>query len=77
MLLVLTLVTLPPNFEPMGDRVIPNACHPVSPQSMGPAANIAVRGFWSQVLSIPGDLATALNQVRVSSVYFDEQLLLD
>ncbi|XP_015574743.2 flowering time control protein FCA isoform X2 [Ricinus communis] len=54
---------LPPNFgDAVGDRVPPSAWRPMSPQNMGPSPNAAIRGFGSQLIPRPGELAAPPNQ---------------
>lgn len=50
--------------DPMGDRVPPNAWHPMSPPNLRPPSNADIHGFGVQSLPRSGDMALPLNLVR-------------
>ena len=55
----------PQNFgDPMGDRVPPNAWHPMSPPNLRPPSNADIHGFGVQSLPRSGDMVLPLNLVR-------------
>ncbi len=49
--------------DPMGDRIPPNAWHPMSPPNVRPPSNADIRGFGGQLLPRSGDMALPLNPV--------------
>lgn len=50
--------------DPMGDRVPPNAWHPMSPPNLRPPSNADIHGFGVQSHPRSGDMALPLNLVR-------------
>uniref|UniRef100_A0A2N9IMY8 Flowering time control protein FCA n=1 Tax=Fagus sylvatica TaxID=28930 RepID=A0A2N9IMY8_FAGSY len=53
--------------DPMGDRIPPNAWHPMSPPNVRPPSNADIRGFGGQLLPRSGDMALPLNPGGPSS----------
>lgn len=49
--------------DPMGDRIPPNAWHPISPPNLRPPSNADIRGFGGQLLPRSSDMAVPLNPV--------------
>jgi len=50
--------------DPMGDRIPPNAWHPMSPPNVRPPSNTDFRGFGGQFPPRSRDMALPLNPVR-------------
>ncbi|KAF5452233.1 hypothetical protein F2P56_027258 [Juglans regia] len=47
--------------DPMGDRIPPNAWHPISPPNLRPPSNADIRGFGGQLFPRSSDMAVPLN----------------
>ncbi|KAG6726258.1 hypothetical protein I3842_02G072200 [Carya illinoinensis] len=53
--------------DPMGDRIPPNAWHPISPPNLRPPSNADIRGFGGQLLPRSSDMAVPLNPAGLLS----------